>query len=289
MAQIIKKYPLVSVVCAAYNEERNIARLLESINLQTYPNVESIVVDDESSDGTVQIALPLATVVYKRKHNERSTQRNYGGTKAKGAYLLFVDADMELSPTVLANCVRLITKSDYKALVIPEVTTGTSLLARVRRFEREMYEGDRTIEVARFFDKQVFVEFGGYDPELTGAEDYDLPKRVSAKYTIGRISAGKILHHEQQRTLYHQLRRKYYYAKNSYKYADKHPDLVPLQGNLLFRKAYFKNWRKFVQHPFLGLTFLCVRLLETVFAVSGYIRAVGWRKFGTTFLRMLRQ
>lgn len=261
---------LVSIVIPAFNEERNIGRLLESINLHSGKNIEVIVVDDGSKDATMQIAKEYGARVYSRKHSERSAQRNFGAEKAKGKYLLFLDADMELTRNVIEDCLETARDGKYRLLVIPEKTVGNNYISRIRNFEREMYMGDLSIEVARFFEKEIFFEFGGYDLELTGPEDFDLPYRISKKYQIGR-SHQYILHHEENSSLTKLLKRKFYYAKKGAKYAKKHPELILTQGNLLFRKAYLKNWKKFVRQPVLGISFLFVRILEASWAVAGYL------------------
>lgn len=281
------KKPLVSVIVAAYNEEKNITRLLKSVKKQTYKNTEAIVVDDGSTDNTAKLAKKYTKNVYIRKHAERSVQRNFGVSKAKGKYVLILDADMELSPGVIESCVETAEKNSLKLLIIPEKTITRTFMSKIRAFEREMYMGDSTIEVARFFDKKIFKEYKGYDVNLTGAEDYDLPKRISAKHKIGWAKAW-IYHHEEDLTLIKQLKKKYYYASKSTLYAEKHPDLVKTQGNLLFRKAYLRNWRHFLKHPILAISFIFVRVLETVFAVSGFISKAGIVKFVKVFFKMFR-
>lgn len=276
---------LVSIIIPAFNEEKNIGRLLKSINNQTYKKIETIVVDDQSTDQTVFISKKLGARVYSRKHSERSSQRNFGAQKAKGKFFIFLDADMELEKDVVKDCIE-VAKNKYKLLVIPERTVGNNFIAKIRNFEREMYMGDLTIEVARFFDNKVFFEFGGYDLKLTGPEDYDLPYRISKKYPIGR-SHAYILHHEEDATFQRLLRKKYYYAEEGAVYAQKHPELITTQGNLLFRKAYLKNWKKFVLHPILGVSFLFVRTCEAIWAIAGYISAVGILQFIKTGVNIL--
>lgn len=278
------KNPLVSVVITTKNEEKDIGRFLESMKKQSYENIESIVVDNNSKDKTKEIARKYTKKIYN-KGPERSVQRNFGVSKAKGKYVLILDADMELTKNVVKSCIEVITDSKHKALIVPEKTVGDNFMAKVRDFEREMYMGDLTIEVARFFEKGVFKKFGGYDADLTGTEDYDLPKRISEKYSIG-WSKEYILHHEENLTLFKQLKKKFYYANRSALYVDKHPDLIKTQGNMLFRKAYFRNWKKFIKKPLLGVSFIFIRVLETTAAISGYIKAVGFVKFLKTLLGM---
>ena len=278
--------PLVSAIITTKNEEKNIGRLLESIKKQTYKNIEIIVVDNNSTDKTLRIAKRFTDKVFNRGP-ERSVQRNFGAQKASGKYLMILDADMKLTPRVVEDCVATIKNSRHKALIIPEKTVGRGFLARLRNVEREMYMGDITIEVARFFDKSVFNEFSGYDPQLTGPEDYDLPARISKKYSIG-WARRYIYHYEEELTLWELLRKKHYYATKSVAYADKHTEMVVKQGTIIFRRAYLKQWKKFLLNPILGISFLFVRSLVTVAAVSGYIKAAGLPKFIKTFFRMFR-
>lgn len=277
--------PKVSVVITTKNSKRTLERLLKSIKDQTYKDIEIIVVDNSSSDETKHIARKYTQKVFN-KGPERSAQRNFGVQKAEGDLLLILDSDMELTPKVIEDCVGTTKRTGLRVLVIPEKTVGNGWLVRVRQFEREMYEGDLSIEVARFFDRKIFTEFGGYDLNLTGPEDYDLPYRISKKYRIGRAHEY-ILHHEDGTTLASLLSKKYYYGSQGALYAQKHPELISIQGNLLFRKAYFRNWKKFIRSPFLGTTFIFVRILETVLAVSGYINAVGFGTFVKSFLKIL--
>jgi glycosyltransferase involved in cell wall biosynthesis len=265
----MKDKELVSIIITTKNEGRNILRLLVSIKGQTFNKLETIVVDNNSSDLTKEAALKFTPRVYNYGP-ERSAQRNYGTQISKGKYLLFLDADMELEPDVVADCLKVLKDKQVSMLTVPEKTVGGNGLAKIRNFEREMYMGDKTVEVPRFFKKDIFLEFGGYDEKLTGPEDYDLPYRISKKYASAR-SNQYILHHEEDLTLLKLLKKKYYYARKGALYAKKHPELILTQGNLLFRKAYFKNWKKFVIHPFLGLAFIFVRVLEMFSALAGFI------------------
>ncbi len=273
---------LVSTIISTKNEAKNLPRLLKSIKQQSYNAYEVIVVDNGSTDTTKIIANKFTKSVFDMGP-ERSAQRNFGVRKASGDYVLILDADMELERGVLKSCINNI--NGHKALIIPERTVGKSFMARLRAFERSMYVGDSTIEVARFFDKKTFLEFGGYDRRLTGAEDYDLPYRIQKKYSIGRADAW-ILHHEEQLSLPKQLKKKFYYAEKSALYAKKHPELVSTQGNMLFRKAYLKHWTSFIKQPFIGIAFIFVRLLEATAAVSGFIKAVGLLHFLKTIQSM---
>lgn len=267
--------PTISVIVTTKNSGATLEALLKSINEQSYRNLEVIVVDNFSSDKTATIAKKY-TKKFFEFGPERSAQRNFGAKKSSGRYLLFLDSDMELTPKVVEECIEL--SNDFKAIVIPEKTVGRGLIQDIRRFEREMYEEDLSVELARFYGREVFDKFRGFDENLTGPEDYDLFYRISKKYRVGRIKSY-ILHHEEGLTLTKLLQKKFYYSKQGALYADKHPELIKTQGTILFRKAYLKHWRKFLLNPIIGVCFLFTRILETTFAVAGYISAVGFLNF----------
>lgn len=179
------KNPLVSVVVITKNEEKHIRNCLESIKAQTYKNIETIVVDNASTDQTKEIARVYSPNLFD-KGPERSAQRNYGAAKSQGEYVMFVDADMILSPDLITGCAEVIQKNDYLALHIPEVVLGKTFFSCVRRFERSFYNGT-VIDGARFFQKKAFVKTGGFDQNITGPEDWDIDKKIKKIGKIGLI------------------------------------------------------------------------------------------------------
>ncbi|MEM0476741.1 MAG: glycosyltransferase [Candidatus Aenigmatarchaeota archaeon] len=89
----IKKYPKVTVLIPAYNEENNIENTLKNIKSQNYPNLEIIVIDDGSKDNTSKIAKKYAKVYRFEKNKGKHFALNYGIKKSKGKFILIIDAD----------------------------------------------------------------------------------------------------------------------------------------------------------------------------------------------------
>ena len=179
----------MSVVVTTRNEAANIDACLASVAAQDYPrqDLELIVVDNASSDATKAIAARRADMVCD-KGPERSAQRNYGMLEAAtGRYVMFLDADMILSRTVVRRCVEKMAAGRHVALHIPEIVLGADYFPSVRRFERSFYDGT-VIDGARFIDKAAFAAVGGFDVSLTGPEDWDLDKKLKRIGTIGLLS-----------------------------------------------------------------------------------------------------
>jgi len=289
--------PLVSIVVTTKNEEKNIQTCLESIQGQTYQNIEIIVVDNFSADRTQEIARQYTGKVFS-KGPERSAQRNYGMIDiAQGEYVMFVDADMILSPGLIGACVRRMQAGDCLALHIHEIVLGVSFFSKVRRFERTFYDGT-AVDGARFFLKRAFVQVGGFDVELFNegsGEDWDIDKlikRIGAIMLLdeslvddqpwgpdlfGFIDSRGVTPSRRKPTIYHNetdfvlsnyLKKKSYYAKgfDGYiaKWGQSDPD-IRKQFGLWYRYfgVFLENgkWSKLFAHPLLSMGMYSLRFL----------------------------
>lgn len=251
----------VSVIIATKNEEQSLGRLLESIQRQSHKDREVIVVDNFSQDKTLKIAKKITKKVFEFGP-ERSSQRNYGLKKARGKYVLFLDADMELENDVLAQSTQLLERNPkFAGVIIDEISKGTNFLAKVKALEKQIYAGQEIIEAPRFFRKKDLQKIGGFDQELISGEDWDLGQRIQKLGTIGRINA-KIIHWEHQ-SLIADLRKKYYYAQHIYSYAKKHPAVFKKQSQVSPRvKTLFSKPGLVIKSPDKFIALVTLKVLQ---------------------------
>lgn len=270
----MKNKDLVSVIITSKNEADVIGDLFVSVANQTYKYTEIILVDNNSNDNTVKIARKFKKVKIYNFGPERSAQRNFGAKKSRGKYLLFLDADMGLTPKVLQNCVEIAQKDNAAGIVIPEESIAQDFWGKVKTFERSFYneKGDPITDAARFFRRDVFFDVGGYDETLTGPEDWDLSEIVRKKgYKIGR-SKEKIYHYEQAISLKGLFKKKFYYGLSVDKYLRKHKIGVFSPKTIYFlRLVFYKNWMKLLKHPFYCLSLFFMLLVEVVAGGLGFI------------------
>ena len=91
--------PTISVLMTAYNREEFIAKAIESVLASTFTDFELLIVDDASTDKTVEIAQTCAAkdsrinVVVNKKNLGQFANRNKAASYATGTYLKFVDSD----------------------------------------------------------------------------------------------------------------------------------------------------------------------------------------------------
>lgn len=262
---------LVSIIITTKNSARTIKQLLESIKKQSYGKFEIIVVDNQSSDQTVDIIKKYTKAIFQ-KGPERSAQRNFGAKKSKGKYLFFLDSDMALTKNVVRACVELVQQDhELGGIIIPEKSFGEGFWSKAKIFEREINAGEEYFEAARFFPKKVFTEFHGYDELLTGPEDWDLPQKISKKYKISRIK-NFIFHDEGRHTLLGLARKKYYYGLSVHKYLANHKmGIINRRMIYLLRPAFYKNWKKLLSHPNTTVGMLIMLAAETLGGALGYL------------------
>ncbi|MBO5306059.1 MAG: glycosyltransferase family 2 protein [Clostridia bacterium] len=106
-----KQYPLVSVCTCVYNGEKTLHRVFESMNKITYPNIEHIIVNDGSTDGTEKLietysAQATFPVKYHKKENGgKHSALNIAWTMISGELTVDLDADDELLPDSISRLV----------------------------------------------------------------------------------------------------------------------------------------------------------------------------------------
>ena len=281
----------VSVVIATKHAERTLEQCLVSLRGQARL-LEVIVVDNFSSDRTVEIAERYGARVYTHGL-ERSAQRNYGVNLARGGFVLLLDADMCLSPGSVAECARVLEQND--AVIVTEVSYGEGFWARCKGLERRCYEGEPSVEAARGFRREVLLVLGGYDEELFAFEDWDLHNRcVAAGYRVGRADPGKALirHDEGRLSLRETACKKGYYGGALQRYVGKHPHIAKRQIGVVPRLTIFlRHWPLGVRYPRLALGVTVMKALEAAFGFAGAVRceAKSWSRTGSLRQRVRKR
>ncbi|MDR0538978.1 MAG: glycosyltransferase [Spirochaetaceae bacterium] len=142
----VDTFPLVSVVIPARNEEGRIANLLESLERQSYPNVEYIFINDRSTDSTLALLESFMGKIQARGQraliinltgnpgpNHKQFALAKGIAEAQGEFLLFTDADCTVSTEWIVCMMRLMTANERCGIIIAPVfkkSIGNTFLSR---------------------------------------------------------------------------------------------------------------------------------------------------------------
>jgi len=249
---------LVSVIITTRNSERTIDKCLSSIKQQTYKDIEIIVVDNNSTDKTKEIAKRYTKLVFN-KGPERSAQRNFGVEKAGGRYVLVHDSDIYFDKDTVNECVEIAEETNCKTIILPEKSIGEGFWTKVKAFERSFYVGNDSIEASRFYEKKTFQEIGGYDENLTACEDWDLQNRLNKAGIKAQRAKLFLLHDEGRLNLFGSSKKKAYYAKWIKIYRERYLEISRKQFSFFARYPLNKIISKGFMHPIL---FFCMVMMK---------------------------
>jgi lipopolysaccharide/colanic/teichoic acid biosynthesis glycosyltransferase/glycosyltransferase involved in cell wall biosynthesis len=227
-----------SVIIPAYNAERTIGRCIESILCQTVSQkqYEVIVVDDGSSDQTINVARQYDVKVLTQKNGGAAAARNHGVQKAKGEFLLFTDADCEVSENWIAEMLKPFGEDHFAGVKGAYRTKQRELMARFTQLEYEnRYRYMKKHRYIDFIDtysaayrKDVFSKNGGFDCSYTTAsgEDSEFSYKLQERGFRLVFNPDAIVYHQHPDTLWKYLKKKF---RNAYWRAltwKKHPSKI---------------------------------------------------------------
>jgi glycosyltransferase involved in cell wall biosynthesis len=218
--QSIDKTKLVSVLIPARNEENNIHSCLENILRQDYKNLEILVLNDQSIDRTKEIVKS-----FSQNHSNvfcvegESLPANWTGKnwachqlsqKAKGRYLLYVDADVELSKNAVSSALKIISAKQVKMLsVFPTQrikSFGEWLVVPLMNWLllsflplKKVYSSSNLSLIAAngqfmLWDSETYLNIGGHR-EVANAvvEDMELARKTKLNDKIITLLGGKLI------------------------------------------------------------------------------------------------
>ncbi len=186
--------PLVTVIIPTYNRRSIVVDAINSIFNQTYKNIEVVVVDDGSTDGTGDLIKEVFSHKVKyiyTDHGEKARARNLGAKSAKGEFICFLDSDDLLTEDSIekrVNCfferkrcdvaygiaIREKDNKEYRYPPLKGYPEGNILVSYVQK--PFISTNDYMIR------KDEFLRHGLYREDLTNQEDFELMIRLAKRY-----------------------------------------------------------------------------------------------------------
>lgn len=206
----------VSVVIPVYNCEAYIREAVVSVLNQTYADIECIVVDDGSTDGTEAIVKEFERVLYVHQENAGvSAARNRGVAEASGAMVAFLDADDVWLPEKLARQVKAVERldGDFGLVYCGMLGVDSSLKVLYERGAPEEGSALRntllmeppvvSLSQTGLVPRRILDEVGGFDTRLTTSADADMVLRIGMRYQLVAVQEPLVLYrtHPNQMSL----------------------------------------------------------------------------------------
>lgn len=234
-----------TVIIPAKNEEKNIQACLQSISNIDYPadKYEVLLIDNGSTDRTVEIAESFGAIVSIQPELTISGLRNFGATFAKGKILAFLDADCTVDRDWLKAASLYLDNHEVvsfgsPAILPPNATWVQRAWFNVREKKSQVVEVGWHESANVFVLKEAFHSVGGFDKSLVTCEDYDLSFRLGS---LGKqLSDSRILaiHHREPATIKEFFRKESWRGKSNISGIFKHGIHLRELPSLLFPFVY---------------------------------------------------
>ena len=185
--------PMVSVVIPTFNRKKIIPRAIDSVLGQTYKNYEIIIVDDGSTDGTVDSIKKLyndKVHITLQKNQGASSARNRGIKEASGKYIAFLDSDDEWVSSKLETQMAFLDQNPEIAMICGRTYRADNIKKVNSYLEREiigslfstLYSHSFVSTPTVIAKKDILETLGGFDINYKSAEDFDLWLKITHDY-----------------------------------------------------------------------------------------------------------
>lgn len=284
--------PSVSVLIPAFNEEKVLARTIETVIEASYPGKEVIVIDDGSADRTYQIAQGFSgrgVKIIHRPNGGKASALNHGLLFARGEIIIIVDADSQVCKSTFLELVQPFKDPEVAAVAGNiKVLNRDNWLTRCQALEyiasinifRRAFDvfGSVTVVPGALgaYRREVLESGGLYDPD-TLVEDFDVTIKALKSGKVVQASSLAVSYTEAPRTVTELVKQRQRWYRGNFQALWKHHDAA-----LNARYGFLQK----LSFPFmiLSMTFLPLAGLFNIAAIVLAIAAGDGLMLLTSFL-----
>ena len=185
----MRTFPLVTVVTPSFNQASFLEETINSVLNQTYPNIEYIIMDGGSSDGSREIIKKYTSRLahwVSEKDRGQTDAINKGFALAKGEVLAWLNSDDTLLPNAIEEAVAYLAEHHDAGMVYGDanyIDENSKVIGKFPAAETDLPRLRRGYvhipQQASFFRKSLWERVGPLDPEFFFAMDYDLWVRLA--------------------------------------------------------------------------------------------------------------
>ncbi len=202
-----KSTPLISVIIPTFNNEKTISETIETVLSQTFSDFELIIINDGSSDSTLDVVNSIndpRIEVYSYPNSGVSASRNRGIARARGEFIAFLDADDLWTKDKLKVQLKALQNNPQAGVAyswVDSIDENNNYLrmSSCCTAKGDVYEillrGNFLVSGSNpMIRSQAIKEVGGFDSSLTHAEDWDLYLKLAARYHFVVIPVPQVLY-----------------------------------------------------------------------------------------------
>lgn len=181
--------PVVTVVVPCFNTHQHLPEAIASVRAQTFPGIELLVIDDGSTDPQTLAclaSLPPDIRVVRQENRGLPAARNAGMRMARGRFVMPLDCDDRIEPTMIAACVEAAerTGAAYAYAQIALTGDASGIVRKPFNFFEQL--ATNHLPYCLLMRRDVWQQVGGYDEAMwQGYEDWELNIRLGAAGFFG--------------------------------------------------------------------------------------------------------
>lgn len=196
--------PITSVIIPTYNRWPLVAEAVDSVLAQSFQDIEIIVVDDGSTDGTTNRLAKFdgRLRLFTTTRRGVAAARNFGVSQAQGCYVAFLDSDDLWLPGKLETQIAFLDRHpEIQICQTDEIWVRNGVRVNPKAMHRKP-SGDifvRSLDLclispsAVMMTRELFQRIGGFDESFPVCEDYDLWLRVTSVYSVPLIPEALVV------------------------------------------------------------------------------------------------
>ena len=268
-AQHSPKGRLVSVIMPCYNAEEFLEASIQSVIAQTHSNFELVIVDDGSSDSSVNILKRLSATddrikFFCQANKGAGPARNHGLREAKGQYIAFLDSDDYWNETFIETLLKALIATEADLAYCGWQNVGISSKQSPPYIPPDYSLTDKVSEFlmtcpwpihAALTKKSAIDSVGQFDETLTSCMDYDLWLKIGTRFNITLVPTvlSYYRHHSNEQITKNAIRiaTNHFTVQNNY--LTNNPNLAKTLGKIksreltiggLLKNAYIAYWQR---------------------------------------------
>ena len=260
-------YPLVSIVIPCFNREKEISDAINSALSQTYASIEIIIVDDGSTDNSIEVIKRYGEKVklIAQPNSGVSAARNTGFELAKGKFIVFLDSDDWLSDDIIEKHISTVNQYPDADIYCADSTSVNSD-GELEPISRSSWpdKPDTPLELfllapppfpaCELYRADTIKKLGGYDEDMRGFADSGLRlKIVLAGGKVVRTPGGYAVYRPVANSITKNGLKLHYYALKlikklkTYPLVKNNPEIQKLIDKRLLRHR-LRWWRNVLSH-----------------------------------------
>lgn len=184
-----RSWPMISIVTPSYNQAEFLERTILSVLNQNYPNLEYIIIDGGSIDGSVGVIKKYEKYLVSwvsERDNGQADAINKGFQESTGEILAYINSDDTYTPGAFLKIAKAFNKNHEADIIfgnVNHIDTDDNLVAECRftkfNFTTLIYEGGNLHQPGAFWTKKIHDKVNGFNPKYQFCMDYDFFCRVA--------------------------------------------------------------------------------------------------------------